>query len=391
MNKIIKKILNYFCWLFTWCLNQGQKFMCFKESCSLYTIPKYSNKKQVKEEYKKYKKRLNLYGLQSTKRDFYVFRNYLVDNGKDPSYIIPAYINFNYLTPVLNPIEYGGFYEDKNMFDKILPLDFMPKTILRRINKIWYTQDYQVLPTEKIWEYLKNFEDSKEIIIKPSRNASSGKGVMLFKLNKGEWKEKIQGFTLDNETLEKNWGKRDLIIQEVLVQDGIFKYLCDTAVSTFRIVIYNSPLDGKYHLIWCGLKVGLRGAIVDNAHAGGLIFGVNENGYLYPYGTDQYGKKYTNFNGIDFSKEKIKIDNYEELIQFAKKSATFLLPNRFVSFDIAVNKDGDPKIIEYNLRAYSGWYCQFTGDYMYGNKTDEILNYITQNKKLGNKLFYSIS
>lgn len=390
MSKIAKGLLNSTCSFLTRILNQVQIVMCDLETKRMYKIHKETDKnlkKAIHREYNQYKSELKKYGLKAVKRDFYVFRKYFEEKGNKPSLIVPSYVTFNYLTPVLNPISTKAYFEDKNMFDKILPASFMPRTLARKINNQWLDINYEPIMKGS----LEKFDQCKKIIVKPTQDTSSGKGIGVYELKKGNWENIEDRTILNKENINKIWGDRDLIIQEYLNQSDYLNQFCNSAINTLRVVIYNSPVDNNTYLIWAGLKVALQGAIVDNAHAGGIVFGIGPDGTLADYGADQFGNVYREFNGIDFSENKYELPNYNKIIELCKEAMKYLYPNRFVSFDVAIDENNNPKIIEYNLRAYSGWYCQFAGDPMFGNKTEEILSYITQNSRQGKKFFYFLS
>ena len=360
------------------------------ESYKLYKNPG-SLDKEEKEKYKKYKENLKKYRIRATKRDFCVFRKHFINEGKDPSLIIPAYVTNNLLTPVLNPIDYRGYFEDKNMFDKILPKEYLPITRYRKMNGIWCDEAYKKILFDKVMEGLNALEGNARIIIKPSKDTSSGRGIKLLNKINGEWCEGKEDKKINLKKILENWGESDLIIQDVLQQADFFSQFCSTSVNTMRLVVYNSPVTGRCDLIWGGMRIGAKGSIVDNSHQGGMMIGINKDGCLYKFLNDQYGNRYTSFNGIDFDKQDFIIPNYSEIIKFTKEIAFYLLPHRFIAFDIMVDKKGEVKVIEFNLRGYSGWLCQMAGDPMYGAQTEEILEYITSHRKMGNKVFYSIS
>ena len=391
MNKIIKYFLNNICIFLTWCLNQGQKLMSRIESLQLYRIPKFKNDPDIKREYIKYKKRLNKYGFWAPKRDFYVFRNYLYDKGNDPSLIVPIYIVNNFLTPLFNPIYCTEYFEDKNMYDKILPREYLPNTLFRRINEEWFDTFYNPIKFDEVLNGLNKISINQRVIVKPAKNTSSGKGIVIFEKNDEVWNNVLDGSIFDEQYIENKWKDKDLCLQLVMEQNDYFLQFCSTAVNSMRIVIYNSPVDGKCHLIWGGLKIAANGTILDNVNAGALVFGIDENGKLAPYGADKYGNKFNTINNLDFSKNDFIIPNYDKIIDFCKEVTPILLPNRWISFDIAINKSGQPIIIEYNIRGYSGWSCEFAGDPMFGDKTDEVLEYISINRKYARKVFYSIN
>lgn len=325
------------------------------------------------------------------KRDFFVFREFFVINGNDPSFIVPDYIAHNYLTPILNPIEYNAYFEDKNMLDKIIPKKFLPRTFMRRINGKWYDDNYTMIEFDKLNDLLKDLKEGSKIVVKLTRNSSSGKGVEMYEKKEGGWKNITDKKDLSETNLFNKWKNKDLIIQEGVKQSDFFNQFNETSVNTLRLVVYNSPVDGQAYLIWGGFRVGGKGSFIDNNHAGGIMFGIKSNGEINSYGTDMYGNRYTEFNDVRFDSQKFIIPDYEELVGFAKKMAELLLPNRFIAFDIAVDLYNRPVVIEYNLRGYGGWACQFAGDCMLGDKYDEILSYLSKHRKDVKKVFYEIN
>lgn len=389
MNNFIKSVLNKICGLLTLLIDAGQKIMCNRESYKMYKIPNYSNPKEIEEEYIKNKNLLRKYGFRGVKRDFLVFRNYLVDKGNDPTYIVPSVIVHRYLSSVFNPIPYNAYFSDKNMLDKILPKEYLPETILRRIDGIWMDENYNPISLQDIKGILDQQNSLSSFIVKPAKDSSSGRGILLFSKNNEKWLS-----SSDNEdffTFISKENNYDLIIQKKIEQNEFLQNFCSTAVCTFRIVAYNSPVDNEIHHIWTGLRIGAQGSIVDNNHAGGIIVGIDKTGKLNSYGTDQYGNKYTNFNNIDFNSGEIEVPDYENLITLAKTLTPMLLPNRWICFDITIDKSGHPVVVECNFRGYSGWLCQFAGDYMFGDKTEEILKFLNDNKTKVNKFYYSIN
>lgn len=391
MNRKIKQVFDLICRFLTWVINQGQRLMCYRESHSMYRVPKFEDPKKINEEYKANARYLRQFGFKGNKRDFLVFRNYLADKGHDPKYIVPSTIVHKYLTAVLNPIPYNAYFSDKNMLDKIFPRQYLPKTLFRRMDGIWYDAEYQPIDFERCKEIAAEAADLPGIIVKPAKDSSSGRGVELFKLQNRDWKSFNGKYELFEALTGDIWGNADLIIQEALNQNDFLKRLSPTAVSTLRIVTYNSPVDSKVHLIWCGIRLGADGSVIDNNHGGGVILGVDKDGRLNPYATDQYGNKYSAFNNIDFSAESLYIPHYAEIIEFAKELTPPLLPNRFIAFDITIDHKGTPMVIEANMRGYGGWVCQFAGDYMFGEKTDEILQYLSEKKESIRKFFYCIN
>lgn len=392
MNKIIKIILNYICHLLTLSINKGQLLVCMRERNKMWganSKEKWTN--EEKEQYARNKDYLRQYGFKSVKGDFRVFYNFFKDKGHDPKFIIPQYIIHNYLTPLFNPISYNAYFSDKNNLDKIFPSVNQPKTILRRIGGTWYDRAYNPLEWQKVKDYLEKSNEIEGMVVKPSRDSASGRGVRLFRCDGGKWTSYENDTSFWQLISSNYWNQEDLILQEVVKQSAFLNKFCDTSVNTFRLVIYNSPIDNESYYIWSGLRVGRKGSLVDNNHAGGLIFGVDREGRLASYGTNQYGDKESELNGTDYSGGNLIIPNFNAIVEFAISLSKDLIPNRFIAFDVTLDNQDNPLLIECNLRGYSGWLCQFAGDNMFGDKTDEILKYLSRNRSHVEKVFYKIN
>lgn len=110
------------------------------------------------------------------KRYFRLFSRYIGQQAD----IVPEDISHNIVEHILNPSALRPYYEDKNMFDKIFPSGFLPRTFLRSIQGFYYDADY--CPVESLDDtlLLKLLTGSERVFLKPTVGSSSGRGVMAF-------------------------------------------------------------------------------------------------------------------------------------------------------------------------------------------------------------------
>lgn len=96
--------------------------------------------------------------------------------------ILPEDFSRAYIEPILNPRLFASYYSDKNVFDKLFPEGVMPKTILRRMGGFYYDANYSPLILSSTSDVVKILNESKfsKIVIKPSVESSSGRGVCFF-------------------------------------------------------------------------------------------------------------------------------------------------------------------------------------------------------------------
>lgn len=90
---------------------------------------------------KEWLKRWSQFGIKAKPTQYRVFRQYIGDDIN----IVPEDICHDFIEPILNPFRYVSYYADKNVFDKLFPIGYFPKTIIRKMNGVWYDADYQKL------------------------------------------------------------------------------------------------------------------------------------------------------------------------------------------------------------------------------------------------------
>lgn len=78
--------------------------------------------------------------------------------------------------------------------------------------------------------------------------------------------------------------------------------------------------------------------------------------------------------------------NRDRIKDFAKLIASSLPHMKLLQLDIAVDADGNLRLLEYNINGFSIWMAQFTGTPAFGKYTDEIRRYALS-KKCRLKLF----
>lgn len=327
----------------------------------------------TKEQYLAHRKKWSGFGKYYSDLDFKLFSRY-IGVSED---ILPESISHCFIEPILNPIKYRSYYEDKNMFDKVLCKDFLPQTIIRRIDGVYYDADYNEMSvTDKVLSCL--CSKYEKIIVKPTIGSSSGRGVVLFS---------NETPTLD--FLEKNYSG-DLVIQESLVQHDCLSIFNPTSVNTLRLLAYRSPIDNSVKILNGVVRIGKKGSYLDNAHAGGVVVGLLDNGMLQDFAIDQYGNKYDDVNGVDIKVHQYQIPEYDRVIEFVQGVCEQIPHHRLLSLDIAICKGNDnsilPKIIEYNLSSLGTWVWQYSNKPTLGSATDEIIEYCLRNIKFATKI-----
>lgn len=289
--------------------------------------------------------------------------------------IVPDNICYNIIEPILNPRRYIRYYSDKNIFDRLFPEGTLPRTILRKMGGVYLNAQYEYVDmNDDSLLFFLNSHKLTKIIIKPSLDTSSGVGVKAFIRNSDIWRDcSDEGVLLDKFYLDKEYGD-NFIIQEFLEQSSDISKFNESSVNTIRLTLYKSVKTNEPFITSAVMRIGYKGSVVDNAHAGGRFVGIYPNGTLGKVTLDQWGGKLVEFNGINFSNE-YKIPNWESIIKFSKSLGKYIPHCKLIALDIMVTKNGEPRLIEYNVSSYSPWLFQFTTSAAFGEYTDEIINY----------------
>lgn len=326
---------------------------------------------------KEWQRSFSIAGYQPSLIHYRLFSHYI---GTDRR-IVPEDVVRLFIEPTLNPGEFVSYYSDKNMFDKIFPAGFFPRTLIRKIRGAYYSKDYQPLSLTEtgLSEALLGF-GGNQIIVKPTVDTSSGRGVRLFHRDGGLWREHGSGQPLTVEFLESHYGN-DLIIQEGIRQSPYLSQFNPTSVNTIRLTVYRSVQDNRCHVTSGILRIGGRGSVVDNAHQGGCFFGLHLDGTLGKFGADQHGGVYKIFNGIDFERGDWRLPDFEKVIHFAARVGNCVLHHRLLALDIVMTEDNQPKLLEINVSGYSSWLFQFTIGPALGDYVDEIMDFCRRNPR----------
>lgn len=299
--------------------------------------------------------------------------------GAKSTNIIPEDIGHTIIERCLNPERYRDYYSVKALYATYLNKEYLPETIAYRINGGCLLDDNYREVTDKELEY--KISKYKRLILKPSVDSCSGHGVMLFTKDDNG----IMCYTKDksiilNTDFLKTYGT-DFVLQEAVTQHKDLALFCPSSVNTLRLSVYKSVINEESHVVASVMRIGRSGEFVDNAHAGGTIIGVDPiSGKIGNVSFDQYGHRSNVWNGIDFSEKDFYVPNWEEVKKFACEIADHLHLMHLIAFDITVDENGKPKLIEFNVGAFGFWAFQYCGQPALGDYTDEVIEYCQKRK-----------
>lgn len=266
---------------------------------------------------------------------------------------------------------FAEFLGDKNLLPYIANAANikMPKTRFACIDGIIKDSLYNILTKE---DFLKNISNIGECFYKITKNSSSGRSCKLLNIHEGIDQKKQTPITEIFETKNRNW-----VIQERLICHESIRRLYSKSVNTFRIITYRWK-DEFYHMPAI-MRIGRGGANVDNAHAGGIFIAISDDGLLHKTAFTEFRDKFTQHPDTGVVFEGYKIFNFPKVLDSAIKCHSMLPQFGCVNWDFTINNEGQPILIEANVKAGSIWLIEMAhGKGAFGEKTADVLKWLNK-------------
>lgn len=251
-------------------------------------------------------------------------------------------------------------FDDKNMYDLYFHDVPMPKTVARKYNGLFMDGKYRVISKQQVLDACQSYEN---VIVKPAINSSGGKGILFW--------SKDNGINVLEEFLDNSG---DFVIQEILKQHKELSDIYPYSLNTVRIMVMIH--EGEVIPLSSVLRMGVGSSCVDNYCNGGIVCGIKPDGKLRHFAINKKSEVfYKHPNGTEFN--GVEIPCYQEAVEMVKYLAPrFVGCSKLQSWDIAINEDGKPILIECNLSF--GGFClhQMCNGPIFGERTEEMLDYI---------------
>lgn len=284
------------------------------------------------------------------------------------------------LEPLLNSTYMRRAYSHKNMteliYSKVLTENkdvCVPNTIIGCCEGNYYINSYTYISKKQYYEYISNL--TGEFIVKESIDSSSGESVELINTNNGIIKKTDISL---NQYLIK-YG-HNFIVQEKIKETEELKQLHPESVNTIRIMTYR--VNGSIKYTPAVVRIGRGNHYLDNAHAGGIYVGINDDGTLCSCALDCNAQKYLRHPDLGYFFSEKKISQFPRVINVAKELHKCLPGIGFVSWDFAINTKNQVVLIEGNLQCGSIWMIQNAhGKGAFGKDTPYMLSLLKNKSK----------
>ena len=130
------------------------------------------------------------------------------------------------------------------------------------------------------------------------------------------------------------------MVEELIRQSAAMGQWNETSVNTIRIPSFLR--DGKFTVIWTRMRMGKKGAIVDNAGAGGIVVNVDpETGVITSDGIDESYNHFERHPGSGLVFKGWQVPRWDELLKTVEElHRTIFSKHVYVAWDFALTDDG---------------------------------------------------
>lgn len=325
-------------------------------------------KREVDEFWKKYEFAFKPYYL--------TFKAYSRRNGIfDPRYIPHGLRDVFFIQNYWADKNYMYAFQDKTYLDKYFVNIKQPESVIRKMSDIFYDKGFNLISYE---EAIKTCTDiimeGEELIFKPS-GLKGGLGIEVIGRDEvervGELLSKMESPT---------------IVQKVIKQHPDLKRLNPGSVNSMRLttMIY----DKEFYPLAAFVKVGKAGNRVDNFFAGGVVVGMDiKTGKYYNWALTKKNERITELsNGIrlDEDDERLSFPAFQKVVETIKKCHYEVPMIKVISWDVTVDEEGNPVLIEPNFGGDLRVNQAITGPIL-GDMTEKVLDDMLLKKFYKNK------
>lgn len=284
-------------------------------------------------------------------------------NGVYSEKYIPASIYNSEIIYRLNKFQFRHAYVDKGFYDTLFPDINRPKTIIKNVNGYYY-DDCHPLSLE---EAIERCSDLNEAIIKPTLEGTWGQGVKLIKTENGM----IPSLNCSIQDLFKEY-KRSFIIQERFEQHEDIAKLNPTSLNTLRVMSYRR--ENEIVILYAVIRIGRMNQVIDNETAGGIKADIDlQTGRIKGVAFGSPKEPLMPKTDVGTVLDRYQMPRFQKVLELVKEMHLRLPYFNLIGWDMSVDKNGNPALIEWNRAAELS---QVAHGPAFGEYTEEILSVV---------------
>ena len=274
----------------------------------------------------------------------------------DPRFV-PDDVFHCIIRPRLNDISLAAAWSDKAYTDWIVRDVNTVRSVVRCVNGRLLDENFRLIDKKTAADIMNRYES---LVIKPTMFTDTGKNVAL------------QPAPFDMDAIQKQYGKY-FVVQLPLKQHPDLAKLNESSVNTIRIdtVLF----EKQAHAVSAFIKVGQPGQFADNSGGNKRIFiGIREGKF-----TDfAFDHDCNRFNSIpsNYAFAGQKVPFFQEMCAAVEKAHSYVPHFGLAFWDVSVDSNGQPTIVEMNLRYPDTFIPQVGSGPFFGEFTEDVLRYL---------------
>ena len=247
-----------------------------------------------------------------------------------------------------------------------------PRVVCSCTSGVYRNGDYRIVPKEQI---IRLIDNKGKFFFKPSVDSDSGRGCCIVEFVNGI--DGKSGKTIEDilDQVQNGW-----VIQDIVKTSTALSNLSPTSVNTFRIMTY--IWKGKIYSVPSILRIGRAGAFVDNAHAGGIFIGIDDDGSLHEEAFTEFQERFFEHPDTHISFKGYSIKQFPLVLDAAKRLHELIPQVGIINWDFTLDENDEPLLIEANTLKGGIWIFQMAhGKGPFGDNTEEILEWLRKARK----------
>ena len=186
-------------------------------------------------------------------------------------------------------------------------------------------------------EFQAFIQDMERVFVKPT-DGGGGRGAGIIKIDD----------EMNRQAIFEELKAQKAILEGVVKQHLAMAAFHPSSINTVRIVTLRDA-DDVIHVMAAVMRMGTGGRVVDNFHNKGIAAAIDvESGILTSFGTDVNGRRYLFHPDTNKQIAGFQIPCWEKIINTVIGAAELLPELRYVGWDIALDSEERPIIIEAN-------------------------------------------
>jgi len=284
---------------------------------------------------------------------------------------LPDDVYYTVIDQYFNDWDKAVKFDDKCYYDRLFSASGfkLPETLCYRINGLWLDSSYQAITSENAADIIIRNHCA---FLKQSVESEGGHGVVFFDSAKQSKEMLLSIFSrLGN----------DIVAQKPIIQSSVLSAINPSSVNTIRLLSFLNR-DGSVKIYSSILRMGVGGSKVDNASSGGITCGIQEDGRLKGRAFKANGERFDRVHPDTktvFS--DVVIPNFGSICRKIKEVHPQLANFRLLSWDIALDQNDEPVLVEVNMRFGELDFHQLNNGPLFGMDTKKILDEVFNTDK----------